>query len=191
MDSQGRHAGNQPKPACQISQEVLAEKQAHSPKDGAKVTARWAGIRLGGSAGQRQDMVGWRRIRTERDNIMSRFAAPKRSGCRRCPFRASSGRCLRPGLKSGRCGDWVWYMRDGKQWRRLYVTPRDPRTPRQMHCREGFGAASRNDSHSLTDEQRTACIAAGAKLWSRRRLGQRGRLTGQQYSIRREWASKT
>ncbi len=121
---------------------------------------------------------------------MSRVAAPKRSSCRRCPLRTSSGQCRRPGLKSGRCGDWVWYIRDGKQWRRLYVRPKDPRTPRQIHCRDGFGAAASNYSPSLTEEQRAACIAAGAKLRSRPRLGQSGPLTGQQYSISREWASK-
>jgi len=135
-------------------------------------------------------MVGWRRFRTERNNIMSRFAAPKRVRCRRCPFRAASGRCLSPGRRSGRCGDWVWYMRHGKQWRRLYVKPKDPRTSGQLHWRDRFGAASKKYSHSLTDEQRHACIAVGAKLRSRPRLGQSGPLTGQQYSISRECAPR-
>ena len=119
---------------------------------------------------------------------MSQHIPPKSGGCRRCPFRAPSGRCLAPGLKSGRCGDWVWYRRGSKQWRHLYVKPKDPRTSGQLRCRARFGVASRQYSQSLTDEQRAACIAAGAKLRSRPRLGQSGPLTGQQYSIRREMA---
>lgn len=41
---------------------------------------------------------------------------------------------------------------------------------------------------SLTDEQQDACIAAGAKVQSRPRLGQSGPLTGQQYWVRRDYA---
>ena len=120
---------------------------------------------------------------------MSQPSLPKSGGCRRCPFRAPSGQCLAPGLKSGRCGDWVWYLDGGKQQRRLYVKPRDPRTPTQRRCRTRFGAASRHYSQSLTQEQRQVCIAAGAKLRSRPRLAQSGPLTGQQYSIRQELAA--
>ena len=58
---------------------------------------------------------------------MRRTASPERL-CRRCPFRAPSGRCLDRAIKSGRCGDWIWFVRHGKQIRRLYVRPRDPRT---------------------------------------------------------------
>ena len=114
---------------------------------------------------------------------------PRRPRCRDCPFRAPSGRCLDRTIKSGRCGDWVWYLRARKQWRHLYVKPRNPRTPRQQHWRARFGAASKKYSHSLTDEQRDACIALGAELRSRPRLGQSGRLTGQQYGIRREYGA--
>ena len=121
---------------------------------------------------------------------MRKAHLPRRRSCLRCPLRAPSGKCLAPGLKSGRCGDWVCYMRDGKQQRHLYVKPKDPRTPRQRLWRARFSAASKKYSHSLTEEQRQACIAAGAKLQSRPRLGQSGPLTGQQYSIRREYAAK-
>jgi hypothetical protein len=38
----------------------------------------------------------------------------------------------------------------------------------------------------LTDEQQDACIAAGAKVRSRPRLGQSGPLTGQQYWMRKD-----
>jgi hypothetical protein len=126
----------------------------------------------------------------ERNNTMSRVRLPKRGRCLRCPLRAPSGACLAPGRKSGRCGDWVWYLRGRKQWRRLYVKPKDPHTPGQRLWRARFAAASKQYSHSMAEEQRAACIAAGAKLHSRPRLGQSGPLTGQQYSIRKAYATK-
>jgi len=116
-------------------------------------------------------------------------AVPRRPRCRDCRFRALSGACLDPVLTSGRCGDWVWFVRGGKQHRRLYVKPANPRTVTQQRGRARFGATSRKYSESLTDEQRDACIAAGAKLRSHPRLNQSGPLTGQQYSIRREYAA--
>ncbi len=109
--------------------------------------------------------------------------------CRRCPYFGPSGQCFDRRLKSGRCGDWVWYVRDGKQRRHLYVKPRDPRTPKQRYCRARFGAASSKYSHSLTPEERRACIVAGSKLRSRPRLAQSGPLNGQHYSIRRDYAT--
>jgi hypothetical protein len=66
--------------------------------------------------------------------------------------------------------------------------PHDPRTPAQLRSRARLGAASRKYNYSLTEKQQDACIAAGAKLRSRPRLGQPGPLTGQQYSIRRQYA---
>jgi hypothetical protein len=111
--------------------------------------------------------------------------------CPACPFCGPSGRCLDPTIRSGRCGDWVWYVLPGnKQCRRLWVKPRDPRTPHQRHWRARLGAASRKYSDSLTDDQQDACIAAGAKLRSRPRLAQWGWLTGQQYWVSRECAGK-
>jgi hypothetical protein len=117
------------------------------------------------------------------------LALPRRPSCRGCRFRAPSGACLDPVLTSGRCGDYVRYVRGNQQHRRIYVKPTNPRTSRQQRWRSRFGAASRKYSHSLTDEQQDARIAAGAKLRSRPRLGQSGPLTGQQYSIRREYAA--
>lgn len=114
--------------------------------------------------------------------------AKTRHQCRRCPLRGPKGRCFNPALKSGRCGDWIWYMRGGKQCRRHYTRPKDPRTLAQMLCRSRFGAASRRYSRSLTDEEREACIAAGAKLRSRPRLAQSGPLTGSQYWVRKDSA---
>src|ERR1035437_10224070 len=108
--------------------------------------------------------------------------------CRRCPLRAPSGRCLNPARKSGRCGDWIWYMRDNKQCRRRYTRPKDPGTLAQLLCRARLGAVSRRYSRSLTDEEHDACIAAGAKLRSRSRLDQSDLLTGQQYWVRKDSA---
>jgi hypothetical protein len=119
-----------------------------------------------------------------------RQTAPKVRGCRGCPCRAPSGRCLDTRIRSGRCGDWVWYLRGNRQLRRLYVQPRDARSPRQLHERARFGAASTKYSKALTQAQREYLIAVGAKFRSRPRLAQSGRLTGQQYSIRMAYKAK-
>jgi len=108
--------------------------------------------------------------------------------CRRCPLRGPTGRCLNPVLRSGKCGDWIWYVRGGKQHRRRYARPKDPCTLAQLLCRARFKTASRRYSRSLTEEERVACMAAGAKLRSRSRHAQRGPLTGQQYWVRQDSA---
>ena len=105
-----------------------------------------------------------------------RRAARKKRRCRRCPFCAPSGRCLDRTLKSGRCGDWIWFVRYGKRCRRPYARPTDPRTLAQLRSRGCLSAASKIYSRWLTDEQQDACIAAGAKLRTRPRLGKLGRL---------------
>ena len=108
-----------------------------------------------------------------------------RRRCLACRFCAPSGQCRDSTIRSGRCGDWVYYVtRSNRQGRRLWVKPRDPRTPNQRHWRARLGAASRKYSASLTDEQQDACIAAGAKRRCRPRLGPSGVLTGQQYWVR-------
>ena len=116
-------------------------------------------------------------------------ALPQRPRCRDCRFRAPSGACLDPVLTSGRCGDYIRYLRGNKRLRRRYLKPANPRTPKQQRWRDRFGTASKKYSQSLTDEQQDAYIADGAKLRSRPRLGQSGPLTGQQYSIRKEYAA--
>jgi hypothetical protein len=120
--------------------------------------------------------------------------SPDPRTCRNCRFRSPSGACLDPvlekGQKSGRCGDWIWYVRGSQRVRRPYAKPNDPRTRKQRRWRARFAAASRKYSHSLTDEQQDACIATGAKLKCRPRLGPSGYLTGHQYSIRKELAAK-
>ena len=79
-------------------------------------------------------------------------------------------------------------MRGSKQCRRRYARPKDPRTLAQMRCRGRLSAASSLYSQALTAEQQDACIAAGAKVQSRRRMNQSGPLTGQQYWIHEEAA---
>ena len=114
--------------------------------------------------------------------------AKTRHQCRRCPLRGPAGRCLNPTLRSGRCGDWIWYVRGGKQHRRRYARPKDPCTLAQLLCRSRLRTAARRYSRSLTQAERAACIAAGAKVRSRSRLAQSGPLTGQQYWIREDCA---
>ena len=110
--------------------------------------------------------------------------------CPRCPFYDPSGKCLDKTLRSGRCGDWIWSVKNGKQIRRLWTRPRDPRTPLQLQCRARLAAASKRYSQGLPDGQQEACIAAGARLQSRPRLFQSGPLTGQQYWVRQQCAGK-
>lgn len=93
-------------------------------------------------------------------------------------------------LKSGRFGNWVYYVRNGKQCRRRYVKPIDPRTPKQLKVRAALAAASKTYSWELTEKQREECRAAGAKIQSRPRLYQSGPLTGQLYHIGRTTAQK-
>jgi hypothetical protein len=112
----------------------------------------------------------------------------RRRLCLGCPFLAPSGKCLDTRLKSGRCGDWIFYVWGGKQFRHLDVKPHDPRTPSQRCCRNRLTGASRRYSRSLSEAERAACIAAGAKRRSRKRLGQCGRLTGQQHWVGKECA---
>jgi hypothetical protein len=93
---------------------------------------------------------------------------------------------------SGRLGPFVYYMLHRKQCWRRYCVPEDPRTARQQRSRAAFRAASRAWSQDgpLTDKQRDAWYADGAKRQSRPRLGQSGPLTGQQNYIGRNSTRK-
>ena len=83
--------------------------------------------------------------------------------------------------KSGRCRDVVFYrMRRCQYWRR-HVIPHNPRTAAQRRAREVLGAISKAWSELLTEAERQAWIAAGAKVRSRPRLGQAGPLTGEMH----------
>lgn len=50
--------------------------------------------------------------------------------------------------KSGRDGEWVYYLRGRTPCRRRYVVPRDPRTSKQLQVRAKLGAASKEWSYS-------------------------------------------
>ena len=114
--------------------------------------------------------------------------------CEGCPWLGPSGACRDPvlqrGLKSGRCGDWIWCVRAGKQYRRHYAKPHDPRTRKQRYWRARLSLASRQYSSLLTEQEVNACIAAAARLRTRPRLYQSGPLTGQQYWVRKECSRK-
>jgi len=95
-------------------------------------------------------------------------------------------------LKSGRCGGYVYYVVKGKQRWRRHAFPKDPRTLAQQRSRLRFAAASKawSENAPLTEAQRVAWCADGAKRQSHPRLGQSGPLTGQQNFIRRNCAMK-
>ncbi len=88
-------------------------------------------------------------------------------------------------LLSGRFGDYVYFVRNGKQFRRRYVVPTDRRTPGQLRTRATFGVAAKYWSHSdqLTDQERQAWETTANQVQSRPRLEQSGPLTGQQYFV--------
>ncbi len=88
-------------------------------------------------------------------------------------------------LLSGRFGDYVYFVRNAKQFRRRYVVPTDRRTPGQLRTRATFGAAAKYWSHSdqLSDPARQAWETAANQVQSRPRLEQSGPLTGQQYFV--------
>ena len=110
--------------------------------------------------------------------------------CSRCPLCGRAGECFDTALKSGRCGDWVWYVWKGFRWRRRWLKGFDPKTAKQRAWRAHLAAASKAYNELLTEEQRQACIAAGARRRSRPRLGQSGLLTGQQYWVGKECSEK-
>ena len=93
--------------------------------------------------------------------------------------------------RSGRRGEWVYYMRGNKQCRRRYVRPRDPRTPAQLRVRQTFGAASKAWSGpGLSPQERQDVRAAAKKVKSRPRLRQSGHLFGQQYFVQQACLKK-
>jgi hypothetical protein len=83
--------------------------------------------------------------------------------------------------RSGRDGDFVYYMRGKKLCRRRYFIPTNVRTPGRRLARGAFGAVAKAWSRVLTEPQRQAWNAAAAKVRSRPRLWQSGWLTGQAF----------
>lgn len=110
--------------------------------------------------------------------------------CSRCALCGPAGECLDTVVKSGRCGDWVWYVRNGHQWRRRWLKGIDPKTAKQLAWRAHLAAASKAYNEVLTDEQQDACIAAGARRRCRPRLGDSGTQTGQQYWVGQKCSEK-
>ncbi len=95
---------------------------------------------------------------------------------------------------SGRAGRYVYYWAYGRLCWRAYVVPKDPRTAVQRRSRAAFGAASKawSESRLLTQDRRAAWRAAAATIKSAPRLGQSGRLSGQQgfvgqNSVKERW----
>ena len=112
------------------------------------------------------------------------------AGAGAAPCAVPGGECFDPSVKSGRCGDWVWYEPGGHQCRRRWVKGIDPQTPWQLAWRARLAAASKAYNQALTDTQQDACIAAGARRRTRPRLGQSGLETGQQYWVGKECKEK-
>ena len=77
-------------------------------------------------------------------------------------------------------------MRNGHQWRQPWLKGFDPKTAKQRAQRARLAAASKAYNEVLTEEERRACIAEGAKRRTRPRLGQSGPQTGQQYWVGKE-----
>ena len=111
--------------------------------------------------------------------------------CIRCVYCGPAGEC-RDGkaFKSGRCGDWVWYVQRSQQWRRRWLKPFDPKSAKQQAWRARLAAASKAYSEELSQEERAACVAAGAKRRTRPRLARSGRQTGQLYWVGKECSQK-
>ena len=82
--------------------------------------------------------------------------------------------------KSGRWGNWEYYMRRGKQRCRRHAERKKSRTPAQGQARDAFGGPARAWGKKLTQEQRDAWNAVAKHVWSKPRLGQSGPLHGEQ-----------
>jgi len=83
--------------------------------------------------------------------------------------------------RSGKCGQVVAFQSRYGLCLRTYLIPRNTVTPAREHMRAVFGNSSRLWSGKLTEEQRNRWCAAGSKVMSYPRLGQKGPLTGQQF----------
>ena len=82
--------------------------------------------------------------------------------------------------RSGKCGNAVAFQSRYGLCLRTYLVPRNTVTPARQHMRAVFGNSSRMWSGLLTEDQRNRWSAAGPKVMSYPRLGQKGPLTGQQ-----------
>jgi hypothetical protein len=79
--------------------------------------------------------------------------------------------------QSGRQGTFVSVRSRYGQVRRRYVVPMDPQSAAQVRIRSAFGRVVVR-WRGLSEEQRAAWTPATENVYSRSRLGQRGRLSG-------------
>jgi hypothetical protein len=86
--------------------------------------------------------------------------------------------------KSGRWGNWEYYMRGKTQCCRRHVERKDPRTPAQRRVRIGLGGVAKAWGAKLTQEQRQAWELVGKQQSSKPRLAQAGWLEGEQLFVR-------
>ena len=84
---------------------------------------------------------------------------------------------------SGKLGDKVASKNHYGPHQRQHVIPTAPRTDAQRDCRSALGNGSKAWGRLLTEEQRLAWIAAGAKVRRRDSLGQSYSLTGQAHFV--------
>src|ERR1035438_2310673 len=82
--------------------------------------------------------------------------------------------------KSGRWGNWEYYMRGGKQRCRRYAERKKSCTDAQGRGQDAFGGPAQAWGKKLTQEQRDAWNAVAKHLWSNPRLSQAGPLHGEQ-----------
>ena len=71
--------------------------------------------------------------------------------CSLCKWCSPAGECRGPAIKSGRCGDWVWYVRGSKQCRQRWAKPKDPKTPAHLRCRARLAAGPVGHTHRATE----------------------------------------
>ncbi len=131
----------------------------------------------------RYTLADLRQAAPRRSRVVPRHPTPAREAWYRQLHQQIHGE-KRP--VSGRAGRYVYYWAYGRLCWRVYVVPKDPRTPVQRRSRAAFGAASKawSESRLLTPEQRDAWRAAAANTKSTPRLGQSGRLTPQQTFVK-------
>ena len=139
----------------------------------------------------RYTLADLRQAAPRRTRVVPRHPDPAREAWYRQLHRQIRGE-KRP--VSGRAGRYVYYWAYGRLCWRVYVVPKDPRTPVQRRSRAAFGAASKawSENPLLTPERRQAWRAAAANTKSTPRLGQSGRLTPQQTfvkqnSLKEQW----
>jgi hypothetical protein len=139
----------------------------------------------------RYTLADLRKAAPRRTRVVPRHPTPARDAWYRQLHRQIRGE-KRP--VSGRAGRYVYYWAYGRLCWRVYVVPKDPRTPAQRRSRAAFGSASKAWSKSplLTPERRAAWRAAAANTKSVPRLGQSGRLNAQQTfvqqnSLKEQW----